>query len=88
MATLVAVAHSTLAPELTCYNNVLVPTKAQLTYLRNTMKAFLFECLILILWLKLMSLYSPVIFCFFRFALRKCGGKSAFKLTALKFTIG
>ena len=43
MATLVAAAaaaHSTLAPELTCYNNVLVPTKAQLTYLRNTMKVF------------------------------------------------
>ena len=42
MATLVAAAaaHSTLAPELTCYNNVLVPTKAQLTYLRNTVKVF------------------------------------------------
>ena len=41
MATLVAAAaHSTLAPELTCYNNVLVPTKAQLTYLRNTMEVF------------------------------------------------
>ena len=42
MATLVAAAaaHSTLAPELTCYNNVLVPTKAQLTYLRNTMNVF------------------------------------------------
>ena len=43
MATLVAAAvaaHSTLAPELTCYNNVLVPTKAQLTYLRNTVEVF------------------------------------------------
>ena len=56
MATLVAAAaaaHSTLAPELTCYNNVLVPTKAQLTYLRNTMEVFSFKSLILILWVKL-----------------------------------